>query len=266
MGDDQITKVPIDKSPVLSCKLGDIRFSPESTKPLGGINPYCKQFDLIGQQFKDILISHANYTPRSRILDIGCGTGRLAKQLRSSNYIGLDNNRHFVKYCTDTYSATKFIHHDIEHDEYNPDGAIRVSESKLPFRDKTFDLVVCFGLFNHFYIEWILHYIKDISRILTPRGILAFTAILLNDNSKDLICNGKTQRPFQFDFRKELSWHEFQERPLLNVAVDEVAVRRALLKNNLIIKEPIRYGEWCQGKNPLSGHDIIIARKNGWGF
>lgn len=265
MGGNQITKVSIEKSPVISCKLGEIRFSPESSKPLGGLNPHCDQFDIIGQQLKDILISHANYTPKSRILDIGCGTGRLAKQLRSNYYVGIDNNKYFIEYCNDSYSM-KFTHHDVEHEEYNPNGTIKALESSLPFRDKSFDLVVCFGLFNHFHCEWILHYINDVSRVLTPRGILAFTIILLNDHSKQLISDGKTKRPFQFDYRKELSWHEFQDRPLLNVAVDEVTLRRGLLKNNLIIKEPIRYGEWCRGNNPLSGHDIIFARKNGWGL
>lgn len=266
MGDDQIKKVSIDKSPVLACKLGDIRFSSETTKPLGGINPHCKQFDIIGRQFKNILISHANYAPKLRILDVGCGTGRLAKQLLSKNYIGIDNNDYFLQYCRAEYKGMRFLHHDVRHEEYNPNGTVEPLDSSLPFDDKSLDLVVCFGLFNHFHYEWVLHYITEFSRVLTPRGILAFTIILLNDHSKELIREGKTKRPFQFDYKTELSWHEFKDRPLLNVAIDEVSVRRSLLHNKLIIKEPIRYGEWCLGNNPLSGHDIVIARKNGWGF
>lgn len=269
MGDHKVQKVSIDKTPALACKLGDIRFSPKTVKPLGGINPYSEQFDIIGQQFLQILIQHANLQKATRLLDLGCGTGRLTKQLIKfglrSTYTGIDNNRYFIDYCESSYD-TIFKHIDVSHDEYNPSGAIDPCAVTLPVNDQSIDLVVCLGLFNHFHWEWTEHYLSEISRVLAPRGILFSTFILLNDYTIDQINNKMTSRPFQFNTRKDNNWYEFDDRPLLNVALNEVTLRRSLLSKKLIIKEPVRYGQWCNSNNPLSGHDILIAKKNGWGF
>lgn len=269
MGDDQIKKVPMIKSPALACKLGDIKFGPNTTKPLGGINPYSDQFDIIGKQFLQLLIEQAGLNKSTRVLDLGCGTGRLTKQIIDfgirSSYIGIDNNLGFVEYCKSQYQAD-IRHVDVYHDEYNPSGSIQPTEFRLDIPNQSIDLVVCLGLFNHFHWLWVKNYLAEIARVLTPRGILFSTFILLNDYTISQIDNKLTSRPFEFSTRKEVNWYEFSDRPLLNVALDEATLRRALLANKLIIKEPVRYGQWCNSKNPLSGHDIIIAKKNGWGF
>jgi len=259
---DQITKVSVDRDPILSCKLGQIKFGPNSTKPLGGLNPYSPLFDTIGKQLFDLVIQYGNYNQRSRILDIGCGTGRLAKQFVGLNnkYTGFEINKYFYDYCIETYKDFEFIYSDVHHEEFNDQGQLDIFK-KLPFKDSSYDIITCFALFNHFHIKWILHYIKEISRILKPKGHLISTILLLNEYSVDQIESGKTKQPFIFKHQGEGERYEFEKRKLLNVAVEESILRRQFLSNKLIIKEPIKVGTWCNGQNPLSGHDILIASK-----
>jgi hypothetical protein len=87
--------------------------------------------------------------------------------------------------------------------------------------------------------------------------------ILLNQQSMEFI-NERTAQPYLFPLRTKESWHDFAQRPLFNVAHPEEAVRRVFIKSGLMIKEPIRYGEWCGGRSALTGPDVIIARKGGW--
>jgi SAM-dependent methyltransferase len=265
LGDDQFKKIPIE-SPALSCKLGQIRFNHNSTKPLGGLNPYSPQFEVIGKQLVSLLINHARLSNNTRILDLGCGTGRLAKQLPDhKHYIGLDINEYFLSYCIKQYPHHRFILSEVQHDEFNPSGAIQVGDYSLPIDNCSIDLVACFGLFNHFYMEWFAHYINLLSHVLKAGGIILCTCLLLNDHSILQIEKGKTNRPFTFQHDLGDSKIEYSDRPLLNTAIPEILVRRCFMENKLLIKEPILYGTWCNHPNASFGHDIIIARKNGWG-
>lgn len=248
--------------------LANIKIDKSITVPLGGLNPYNPYFSTIGEQFKRLLIDHALLNKDQAILDIGCGTGRLANQLTNfltGSYSGFDVHPHFIDYCKTTYQATNFNFQaiDIIHDEYNPNGTIDASTFVFPYQANSFDLVIAIAVFNHFKLEWIIQYIREISRVLKPRGVFFGTILLLNQQSIDFI-NTRIQPPYQFSHRTPESWHDFETRPLFNVAHPEDVLRRVFIKSNLMIREPIRYGEWCRSKVALAGPDIIVARKNGW--
>lgn len=268
MESDQGQETPkIDQPPLT--KLGELVFDESSTRPLGGINPYSPVFDAIGQEFKRLLIKYANLNPKSRILDIGCGTGRLAKQLISflnnGRYIGFDNNKRYIDYCRENYPRSfTFDHFDIQHDEFNPSGTINPETIEFQYPDKHFDIVVSIGVFNHFQLKWAEQYIKQTARILKPRGIFFGTFILLNQLSMSFIESGQSKKPFRFQYRHDGEWYEYEDRPLLNVALLEQPLRRVFLNNSMMIKEPIRYGQWCGSQLAYTGHDVIIARKGGW--
>jgi SAM-dependent methyltransferase len=248
--------------------LANIRISPEIKQPLGGLNPYSKHFTIIGEQFHKILIEHAGLNKNSNILDIGCGTGRIANQLhgyQDIQYNGFDVNQHFIDYCNETYRQRNFKFNliDIQHDEYNPGGAITPENFKFPYKSGVFDLVISIAVFNHFRLKWVQRYIAETSRVLKNRGICLCTMFLLNNQSIDYISN-RTKPPCHFNYHTTESWHDFESRPLFNVAHHEEAIRQSFIKYELTIKEPIRYGQWCGSKIALSGPDVLIARKGGW--
>lgn len=267
MEDHQATTATVSR-PKSDRLLGDIEFDASTQAPLGGINPYSPHFDSIGGQFTKLFIEHGGLTATSQVLDIGCGTGRMAKPLqqllRGGRYIGFDINERFIQYCNSTYqSKMQFDLFDIQHDEYNPDGLIDAINFEFPYDSRRFDFVCAIAVFNHMYPKWVHQYLREVSRVLKPKGRLFCTAILLNSLSMAHI-EGKDKHPFKFDYKNNDGWYDYDERPLFNVAVPENGVRRVLMRSGMMIKEPIRYGEWCASPAAITGHDVIIAIKGQW--
>ena len=249
--------------------LGQMQFAPDIEKPLGGINPYSPHFDQIGERFKNLLIEFARLNPQSDILDVGCGTGRLAKSLKpyleGGSYTGIDVHKDYIEYCKASYQGNNFTfdHIDVQHDEYNPKAKTAAYDYRFKYKDASFDVSVGIALFNHLDTKSVLRYIAEMSRVLRPKGILFFTALILNPNSIHHI-DQRDKPPFFFDYRTDNSWHEYKNRPLFNVAIPEAGIRRQLINCRMMIKEPIRFGEWCHSALAITGHDVVTAIKGQW--
>lgn len=73
----------------------------------------------------------------SRILDVGCGNGRILKVLsaREVKYVGLDQSENLIKICRDKYPEYKFAVGDI------------LNLGELP--DYGFDYVFCVAVLHH---------------------------------------------------------------------------------------------------------------------
>ena len=97
-----------------------------------------------------------------RVLDIGCGAGQLSLALSQQNasVIGIDVSSRMVEL------AKKRLGNQIEfrvHDLSQP----------LPFEDSSFDIVVA-SLVMHYLEDWIPA-LREIRRVLTPQGCMAFS-------------------------------------------------------------------------------------------
>lgn len=237
----------------------------DSTHPLGGINPNHTLFDKIGKELLTVIIEQLSIETHHKTLEIGCGTGRIAKQLIpiiGTNYFGLDVNKNYIEYCEKTYPA-HFTHIDINNSEYNIEGTIDQHKFKLPYDDQSFDNIISIATFNHLSFRTIAQYLRESARLLKPKGKILFTAHLINNVSRDHI-NNKQEPPYSFKFKSTDGWSDWESRPLFNIAHHEELLRRVCMKHKLIIKEPIRYGNWCMSPLALSGPDVVVIRKNGW--
>jgi SAM-dependent methyltransferase len=100
-----------------------------------------------------------------RVLDLGCGAGRLAMFLRplTDHYVGVDVSPHMIAYCRRTFPEMRFEQADMRSLPFIPDGA--------------FDAVLAvFNLFDAVSHEDRLRTLAEIRRVLAPDGLLAFSA------------------------------------------------------------------------------------------
>jgi ubiquinone/menaquinone biosynthesis C-methylase UbiE len=221
----------------------------------------------VGNDIFGLLLMTGGLKPDYRILDVGCGTGRIARPLTkyvtSGTYDGFDIVKPSIDWCqkvyADLYPNFHFHFSDIYNKMYNPEGSCQAHEYRFPFKDESFDFIFLTSVFTHMLPLDMNNYLAEISRVLTREGTCFITFFLLNSGSIELIKNQMSDFSFQYELQG--CRVEKQELPENTVAFAEDRIRELYQKYYLEIVEPIRYGSWSGRKNTLSYQDIIIAKK-----
>jgi len=97
-----------------------------------------------------------------RVLDIGCGNGRLYEKITPvADYVGIDNSKELVRIARESY----------------PKGDFRVINAlETPFRDGEFDKVYTIALLHHIPSEFLrIKILEEIRRVLKPGGTIVIT-------------------------------------------------------------------------------------------
>ncbi len=142
-------------------------------------------FARLGGVIADDLENYAGLTARSRVLDIGCGVGRvalaLARRYPHLDYTGIDVDRPSIDGCRANPALRQFSFQriDVANNLYNAGGAEAAASYRLPFSDGSFDVVYVVSVFTHMFPDACRNYSKEILRVLRPGGACAVTAILL---------------------------------------------------------------------------------------
>lgn len=225
-------------------------------------------FDDVGKEFFRYFVEYAELSPDERVLDIGCGIGRMAVPLTtylssSGEYRGFDIVREWVDWCNDKISGKfpnfRFLWSDVYNGKYNPDGKVLSSEYTFPFEDDYFHFVFATSVFTHMFPEDLDRYLSEIARILQPDGRCLITYFLLNEESKRLMNSGDGDLIFDHDlgscFTVDL------DEPETALAYDEELIRGVYNANHLKILEPIWYGSWSGRERLFSYQDIVLASK-----
>lgn len=226
-------------------------------------------FEQIGLEFRKYFIDLAQLQPGDKVLDVGCGLGRMAVPLTSylstaGEYQGFDIVKNAVDWCTHhiarRFDHFHFRHSDVYNQHYNPRGAIAAKDFRFPFADAYFDFVLLTSVFTHMLPSDMERYLGEISRVLKPGGTCFITFFLLNAESRELIDTGHSTLSFSGDTQA----HAVADKadPEAAVAYREAFIRELFAKYALEISPPIRHGSWCGREKFLSYQDIVIARKS----
>lgn len=227
-------------------------------------------FREIGERSLSHFVKFGGLQPGDRVLDIGCGVGRMAVPLTrylstNGSYEGFDIVPKEIEWCkrkiTPRFPNFRFLVADIRNKEYNPWGEAKASEYEFPYEDASFDFVILTSVFTHLLPKEVDNYLGEISRVLRPGGRCFATFFLLNEGSLRLIREG--QSTIRFDHSLGSCRIKDKNTPENAVAYEEPHVYGLYERHGLKIEEPVRYGVWSGRKDGTDYQDIVVTSKAG---
>ncbi len=227
-------------------------------------------FVAVGEEFARLLVELCGLAGATRILDVGCGIGRVAIPLTRQlddrgTYDGFDVSRAAIRWCGRRISRRhpnfRFLHVDVRSAEYNWRGRIAPESFRFPYEDASFDVACAVSLLTHLLPAASRHYLAETARVLRPGGCCLASLFVLNEASRAVATEGRGAYRFPAQLG-EARVHD-PARPEAAVAHDESAVRAWCAAANLELVEPIHYGAWCGGVEALTFQDLVVARKRG---
>jgi SAM-dependent methyltransferase len=226
-------------------------------------------FAAIGAEFLGHFIDRGSLAPGERVLDIGCGVGRMAVPLTRylqppGRYDGVDIVASGITWCrgaiTPQYPSFQFHHLDLLHPLYNPTGIGKTIEAVMPFGDATFDFICMISVLTHLSRDEVAHYAREVARLLAPGGRCFATAFLMNQPAREAL--RKTGGALPFDpGAPGPTWYAHPQAPMAAVAFDEDVLLELFLRVGLRRLRPAAYGHWSGRSTPVFQDLCVFERE-----
>jgi SAM-dependent methyltransferase len=219
-------------------------------------------FRATGQEFLELFGTLANLEPQDRVLDIGCGIGRMARVLvpvlrPPGSYDGFDIAEPGIRWCQahyrDSRAPFRFQHADLRNTVYNPAGREKPETYRFPYGDGSFDLAIATSVFTHLLPEAADRYLAEAARVLAPNGRLFATWFLTEDRQPP-------PAPFKPVPASAPAAVTDPAAPETAVAYPEPWVRERLDANGFELGA-IHSGSWRADREGVTLQDIVVARR-----
>lgn len=219
-----------------------------------------------GKRFLEYFVQYGNLCPNENVLDVGSGIGRMAVPLTSfllpeTRYEGFDVVETGVNWCkkniSTSYPNFHFQYIPLENDLYTS-GGIKANTFHFPYEEATFDFVFLTSVFTHMMPDEVVHYLKEISRVLKPGGRCFATFFILTPESEAAMNETKT---FWFPYSKGVYSLMEEKVTAANVAYQwEYLEKECFPTAGLKVKD-ILGGKWSGIPKYLDFQDIVVLIK-----
>jgi SAM-dependent methyltransferase len=233
------------------------------------------RFVQLGKRWASYCVDFGDLKPHERVLDVGCGRGRVAapltEYLTTGSYDGFDIGREKIDWCaeniTSRYPNFRFRMADVFSAAYNPGGSTPADAYRFPYPAEEFDFVCVVTVFNTMLPTELENYLFECARVLKEGGRLLATLLLLNDDSLGLLSERYADLPP--GIQKLYEGEDFgdyrvtrDDSPYVGVAYDEQFVMGLFDRAGLKVRQPLHYG-WWPGRTAAVAHDFIVAVRAG---
>jgi len=143
-----------------------------------------------------------------RMLDVGCGVGRLYLAAKpyltdADSYLGIDVSSEFIGICREQYKEpnVSFLHTEASNAYYAKD--TQGGPQAWPMKDGSHNLVTALSVWTHLREEDWRFYLGEVGRVLAPGGRAVISFFILDDLYKP---EAKTSRTSRFYPQPEDKW------------------------------------------------------------
>ncbi|SDW35082.1 class I SAM-dependent methyltransferase [Lysobacter enzymogenes] len=184
------------------------------------------------------LLKQWGLRPGHRLIDVGCGSGRLAAQLASylqSGYLGLDVVPELLDYARRVCARE--------------DWTFRLAPgTHIGEPDASADFIVFFSVFTHLHHEETYRYLRDAARVLRPGGTLVFSFLEFRVPSHWAVFESSVN-----DEREEKVLNQFLDRDLIGAFARSLNLVIVTLQDGDLAHIPLdRSVVWDDGRE-MSG-------------
>jgi SAM-dependent methyltransferase len=221
----------------------------------------------VAYEFLGHLVQRAGLSPSHDVLDVGCGTGRIAYALAyylesDARYEGFDIADKMVRWAQETITPRhpnfRFLHANIYNGAYNPEGSVPGRDFVFPYEDASMDRAFLTSVFTHMRGDEVRHYLDELRRVLRPGGRCLATCFLLDAEARRGIAEGRSA--IEFGHRVDEAYANSAEVPESVIGFDAEELLGWVRDRGFSLMSSS--AGWWSGRHPYTSYqDILVLGK-----